>query len=441
VILPTVKLGPVIRVVMRIAVFVSLVLISGQMLVPTQAQTVGGLLPGASAGEQQSYTSGVKFFGLVWVADDGFGFGPVYTARGCSTCHSTPNMGGSGPNQVTHFGTLNADGSFNPLMNEGGPILQPNSIANLPGANQTCKLAGEVLPADATLVSPRQTPALYGDSLIDAIPDATILANASFEAGNATDQALGIHGTANMVPDMLGVVRPGRFGYKAFVVTLMQFTSFAMTHDLSVTNLAYPIEDLPQGNPIPPGCLNAAYVNPNDPDFPSGRVAQSRLTSYLPAYLAAPVPAPLNATTQAGLQVFTNIGCAACHMNTLQTGANFAVPLDYPKGIGGTGQTRVSKVLSNQTALLYSDLLIHDMGQGLSDGITEGQASGSQWRTTPLWGLSHKQFLLHDGRCTGTNAIDCAISAHGGESNAVIDAYEALSPTDEANLLAFLGSL
>jgi len=397
-------------------------------------------MPGASAGEQQSYSSGVKFFGLVWIADDGFGFGPVYTARGCSSCHLDPNMGGSGPNQLTKFGTTNPDGSFNPMTDQGGPILQPNSIASLPGANQTCSLAGEELPGSATIISHRQTPALYGVGLIDAIPDSTILGNQTLEASDPTDQVLGIHGVANMVPDMLGNIRPGRFGYKAFVVTLLQMTSFAMTHDLGVTNLAYPADELPQGNPIPPGCLNAIYT-PNDPDLPSGRVASTRLTSYLPAYLAAPVPAALNSTTQAGLDTFTSTGCAQCHMISLKTGAGFAVPLDFPTGVGGTGQTRVSKALSNQAALLYSDLLLHDMGPGLADGMPEGQATGSQWRTTPLWGLSHKSFLLHDGRCTGPNAIQCAILAHGGEATEVVNSFMNLSPQDNANLIAFLNSL
>jgi CxxC motif-containing protein (DUF1111 family) len=397
-------------------------------------------VPGATATEIQNYNAGIKFFGLVWVADDGFGFGPVYTARGCSTCHSNPNMGGSGSQQVIHFGTLNPDGSFNPMLSQGGPILQPNSIANLPGSDQVCSLPGEVLPASATIISPRQTPAVYGDGLIDAIPDATILANQAFEASNSTDQVLGIHGVANMVPDMLGNIRPGRFGYKGFIVSLMQFTSFAMTHDLSVTNLAYPVEDLPQGNPIPAGCMNSPYptTKPNDPDLPSGRVAQTRLTSYLPAYLAPPVPAAPTAATQAGFQVFMNIGCANCHMVSMQTQANFAVPIDFPKAIGGSGKTLASKAISNKTATLYSDLLIHDMGPGLADGVTDGQATGSQWRTTPLWGVSHKALLLHNGSAT---TIDAAITAHGGEATAVTNAYNALSPTDEANLLSFLGSL
>jgi CxxC motif-containing protein (DUF1111 family) len=286
-------------------------------------------------------------------------------------------------------------------------------------------------------VSHRQTPPIYGDSFIDAIPDATILANQSFEASDPTDQSLGIHGVANMVPDMLGVIRPGRFGFKAFAVTLLQITSFAMTHDLSVTNLAYPVEDLPQGQPIPSGCDLATY-HPNDPDFVSGRVASSRLTSYFPAYLAAPVPAPSTPTALLGQQTFVSIGCAQCHMPSLKTGPNFAVPLDYPAEIGGTGKSRVSAALSNQNANLYSDLLLHDMGLALADGVPEGQATGSQWRTTPLWGLSHKSFLLHDGR---TGDIDTAIDAHGGESRVVIQNYNALSPTDKANLLEFLHSL
>ena len=87
---------------------------------------------------------------------------------------------------------------------------------------------------------------------------------------------------------------------------------------------------------------------------------------------------------------------------------------------------------------LYSDLLIHDMGPGLADNIPMGNATGSQWRTTPLWGLSFRTVYLHDGRA---NNLTTAITMHGGEATQVINAFKALSPQDQADLMAFIQSL
>lgn len=124
-------------------------------------------------------------------------------------------------------------------------------------------------------------------------------------------------------------------------------------------------------------------------------------------------------------------------MPALQTAAKASLVVDFPAPLG-SGHAAASVALSNQTAGLYSALLIHDMGSELADGVPQGQAGGSQWRTTPLWGISHKIVYLHDGR---TTSLDAAIDAHGGEATIVIQNYNALSPTDLANLLAFLNSL
>ena len=126
---------------------------------------------------------------------------------------------------------------------------------------------------------------------------------------------------------------------------------------------------------------------------------------------------------QRGSQVFNSLGCALCHTPTMQTG-----PSSIP-------------ALSNKPVRLYSDLALHNMGQGLADGVSQGNANGSDWRTAPLWGLGSRLFFLHDGR---TNDLGTAITAHasqGSEANQVVGAYNTLSAQAKQDLLNFLRSL
>ena len=129
----------------------------------------------------------------------------------------------------------------------------------------------------------------------------------------------------------------------------------------------------------------------------------------------------------AGNQVFLNIGCETCHKQSLTTGYS---PID---------------ALSNQTISPFTDLLVHDMGPGLDDGYTEGNAKSAEWRTTPLWGLGlapgvqgGSYYLLHDGRA---HSIEQAIQMHGGEAAVSAGRFNGLSATDRGALLAFLKSL
>jgi CxxC motif-containing protein (DUF1111 family) len=396
-------------------------------LTPT-GPPVGTPLPGLTGFELNLYNIGTLPFDVNWPPS--LGLGPVFTAAGCRGCHSGSGGGGFSTFKITLFGTLNPDGSFNPLANEGGPLLQPQTDAPLI-ANGTCVLRGETLPGDANIISKRQVPALFGSGLIDAIPDATIEANASFEASDPTSQVLGIHGVPNMTADLNGVLRPGRFGFKAQLPTLLQQVAGAFQHDVGFTSPINPNEDLPQGNPIPPNC-QAAATEPND----IGGHITLEIFQVL-EFVAPLAPAPPTATTQAGQAVFSSIGCANCHIPSLQTGANFAVPLTLTSS-GTVASSETSAALSSQNANLYSDLLLHDMGSGLADAVAQGQASGSQWRTTPLWGLSRRTSFLHDGR---TQNLNTAILNHGGEAAAAVSNYSALSATDQANLQAFLNSL
>jgi CxxC motif-containing protein (DUF1111 family) len=276
-----------------------------------------------------------------------------------------------------------------------------------------------VVPADATIIQHRMPTELFGDGLIDAIPDSAILAN-------AVNQGLGIQGIANMTADANGVLRPGRFGRKAQRPTLIQLVADAFGHDLSITNPLVTTEDLPQGNPIPSVC-------PTGPLPLNDKGAETIDISDFVEFLAAPVPLPFSANAMAGQETFISIGCAKCHVQSYTTQANFQIPTNF------TGGLTTVNALSNQVVSPYSDFLVHDMGPALADQIPMGQATGSQFRTTPLWGLSGRTTYMHDGRAT---SLAQAIAIHGGEATTVIgNYYTALSSTDQSNLLAFLNSL
>jgi CxxC motif-containing protein (DUF1111 family) len=132
----------------------------------------------------------------------------------------------------------------------------------------------------------------------------------------------------------------------------------------------------------------------------------------LTAFVRSLEPVPPLRPDSVGREVFIDTGCAECHTPTLAAG---------------------DKVLT-----LYSDLLLHDMGPGLNDGVVQGQARGSDWRTTPLWGLSVRERFLHDGRA---RSIEAAILFHGGEADQVVQAYRTLESAKRSTLLVFLSSL
>ncbi len=382
---------------------------------PVHAQTtLGGPLPGLSSGQLSHFTTGMTQFDFPW--DPVHGLGPVYTNTNCNNCHAVPVFGGfNTKNRVTLFGTLNSDGSFNQLTSEGGPQLQPLTVAKfIPG----CTVAGEFIPTDATIIGQRLPPPLFGDGLIDNIDDSAIMAN-------AVNKGMGIQGSVNMVADWNGNMRVGRFGQKAQIASLLQTVGLAFGHDVGITNPVVTTEDCPQGNcSIPGNCVRRSELNDMN------GVETVQMYDFL-VYLAPNTPGTGNSNGQA---LFNSIGCALCHLPSYTTDPNVAIPVDFLGHVNGPPILP----LSNQPVNLYSDLLIHDMGPGLADNIPQGQATGSQWRTTPLWGLSFRTVYLHDGRTTN---LTKAITMHGGEATQVINAFKALSPSDQADLLAFIRSL
>ena len=221
-------------------------------------------------------------------------------------------------------------------------------------------------------------------------------------------------------------LRVGRFGYKAQAADLIQMTANAEVHELGVTNAVFPNEDLPQGNPIPPNC--SISTEPNDVN------ATQMIDMY--HYLLYLAPLPVGSGNSNGQALFTSIGCALCHLPSYITTPTVTIQEFYQ------GKTINSTALASQQVNLYSDLLLHDMGGNLADGLQVGLATGSQFRTRPLWGLGSRISsglgLLHDGRTTD---VTRAIKLHGGEAAQVISNFTALSASDQADLITFISSL
>ncbi|MBZ5718941.1 MAG: hypothetical protein LAO03_01025 [Acidobacteriia bacterium] len=394
-----------------------------------QAQQLGGPLPNLDPQEAKWYTAGQKMFFRLWGVKEGLG--PVTTDGGCVRCHKSPVIGGGAARLSTYFGLTNPDGSFDQSY-LGGPFLQPFGTVVPP----SCTIPGEIIPAGAT-VEKRLTSPLFGFGLIDAIADADILNQVTFELNNY--QADGIHGMANMELDYHSppLLRPGRFGRKAQQPTLLQQVSSNFAHDLGITNPLVPLPDCSQGN-----CsINANCMLPPDPNSRNttsngpGILDLSHYERFL-----APPPPPIPG--QPGQAIFTSVGCIECHLPSYHTPTQVFFDID----LKGT-QFGPSPSLSNQPVNLYSDLLLHDMGK-LNAGafpantLITAQATQQMWRTTPLWGTSVRTVFWHDGK---TKDIPSAILQHSpdgtGEAAAVIGRYKALSPSDQAALIAFVASL
>jgi CxxC motif-containing protein (DUF1111 family) len=359
-------------------------------------------LPGLTADELAAFKTGSADFNTVETPETGLG--PIYNNVSCLACHNVPALGGSGHTTVTRFGRT-TDGAFDPLKNLDGSLLHSKAIV---------PILQEVVPAVANTTALRITPALYGSGLIEAIPDATIIANAS------QPKPAGIGGRVAIITDIAtGETRVGRFGWKAQHATLLGFSGDALNNEIGITNRLYPKAAAPDGNEA----LLAEFVSPTAPieDQPNPVTGSSeidRLANYM-RFLGPVAPAPATPASRAGQALFASVGCVSCHTPSMATGPN---PI---------------AALSNQTVHLYSDLLLHDMGS-LDDGIAQGDAGPNEMKTPPLWGVRAKTVFLHDGRAA---TLDAAILDHAGEGEAASAAYSRLNLSARQELIAFLRTL
>ncbi len=272
-----------------------------------------------------------------------------------------------------------------------------------------------------TRFSARVAPPMIGLGLLEAIPDEAILANAEAQA-KAKD---GIAGRPNQVwDDARQQTVLGRFGWKAGQPNLNQQNVHAFSGDMGLTTSLRPMDDCTDAQTA---CKQApSGIGPDGEPEVSDNIL--RLVLFYSRNLAVPARRDINAPeVLAGKTLFYQAGCQSCHTPKYTTAANAAEP-----------------ELANQVIRPYSDLLLHDMGDGLADNRTEFQASGRQWRTPPLWGIGltqavsgHTQFL-HDGRAR--NLLE-AVLWHGGEATAAQQQVLSFNAEQRSALLAFLNSL
>ena len=368
---------------------------------PRAGGRLGDPLPDLTQDQLADFTAGLGQFEAVETVASGLG--PIFNNTSCANCHATPTPGGSGTGLVTRFGRTDGKGNFDPLTEMGGTLLQSQAID---------PAALERIPAEANVIAQRQTEALYGAGLIEAIPDQEIKELA------ARKKADGVLGRVAMIEDVTtDEMRVGRFGWKAQQATLLAFAAEAYNDEMGITNRFFPTENPPNGNQQ----VLAEFSNvaePNDNSNSGSNSAVDRVADFM-RYLAPPPPLRPTAEVQAGMAVFMKTGCAECHVPTLLTGPNSVRALDH------------------KPVWLFSDLLLHDMGS-LNDGIVQGDALANEMKTAPLWGLRWSAPYLHDGRAP---TLADAIDAHDGEATPARQRFDKLSAAQQKQLLDFLNAL
>jgi CxxC motif-containing protein (DUF1111 family) len=341
------------------------------------------------------------------------GLGPSFNLVTCAGCHEKPVTGGSAGRYRDFLlvGQRLPDGSYTPL--------------GVNGIQDQFDTTGRRVasPETANVTAERNPIPFFGVGLLAAIDEEAILAHADPDDADHD----GISGRANFDRGFVG-----RFGRKAQTVSIEGFLRGPLFNHVGVTSNPLP-NALKDRLPVPSAAPSEAVFRdgalsiigapqaaaPDEPTTDDDGVPDPELSEgdlfdlvSFAMLLAPPAPEPLDETTRVGRAAFERIGCATCHVPTLKG----------PRGL----------------IPAYSDLLLHDMGPALADGVSMGVATGSEFRTQPLWGIAAVAPYLHDGRA---DTLDDAIRAHGGEGQASRDAYGALPEAERAALIAFLEGL
>ncbi|MBZ5564867.1 MAG: thiol oxidoreductase [Acidobacteriia bacterium] len=430
------------------------------------AANAGNPLNNLTADEKIFFQDGASRFANVETVtgSQNTGLGPRFNGVQCLSCHSQPAPGGSSPaeNPLIAVATLQGAKNLVPwFITSNGPVREARFKRNPDGSTDGgvhaifvitgrsdavgCNIAQpDFLPAGNPLtgkggnpnISFRIPTPIFGAGLIEAIPDSEIIANMQANASEKAAMGISGHPNAHLSGAANRSANDGtitRFGWKAQNKSLLMFAAEAYNVEMGISNQLFP-----QERDETPGCLFTA--TPNDTqNFTTTSTGASNpaVISDIEAFanfmrmLAPPTPAPDTPSTAKGRAGFIEVGCAHCHTASLTTGKMIA-----------SGSSKVPSVaLSNQTANLWSDLLVHHMGRELADGITQGGAGPDEFRTAPLWGVGQRVFFLHDGR---TSDLVEAIEDHqspGSEANRVVERFRRLSIQDQQDIINFLRSL
>jgi CxxC motif-containing protein (DUF1111 family) len=422
------------------------------------AAAAGTPLPGLSAGQLTFFNAGQTAFNTAEDVPDGLG--PRMNLDTCGGCHAAPAAGGSSPATNPQVAFANQDGGTDTVpafIRANGPVREVRFVKNPDGTpdggvHAIFTITGRTGATGCTLTQPpfaaqaannniifRIPTPTFGLGLVEQIPDAAIAANQAANSG--TKSNLGIKGRPNF--NVSGRAISGqtnnngndgtiaRFGWKAQNKSLMLFSAEAYNVEMGISNDIFQTERDETAN-----CQFA--TTPNDTTNMDATTALDATTdmekfAFFMRLLAPPAPStttPGGATSISnGKQLFSSIGCALCHTPSFTTGSSTIA------------------ALSNKPVNLYSDLLVHFMGPGLADGVSQGQAGPAEFRSAPLWGLGQRIFFLHDGR---TSDLVQAIQQHrsgdqfhhnASEANGVVGNFNQLNQGQQQDLLNFLRSL
>ena len=345
---------------------------------------------------KQAFGQGLASFGTVFTPATGLG--PLFNSTGCAACHDDPTLGGYGDSVEVHTSATHVGASCDVLGPAGGPVVQQHATPELLAALGIDK---EPMPAGATGVGLRTTPVIFGLGLIDAVPDQLIKALARIRYRD------GVHGRAAVLPSG----RVGRFSRKATTASLDEFNAGAYFNEIGITNRLNPVEGTVAGTPFGAGIDLAP-----EPEVDAATLAS---TNAFVKFLAPVAPSPLTQETRFGRFLFYKVGCAECHIPLLRTGNSPISALRF------------------RWFRIYSDLLLHDLGQQEAD-ICNGVAGPSEFRTQPLIGMQFLDMFMHDG---ASETIQQAIQRHGGEGSAARAKFLGLVPEQQAALAAFVQGL
>lgn len=375
--------------------------------VESSADPVDTPLRGADSDMVSKFHDGDGVFELPMRPADGLG--PLYIRHACADCHET---GVRGPGLVQKMSIVEADGAT--AAADQSALVYGHTVRPFVTAGATTP----ILPpeVDGLKVSVRVGPPVIGRGYMEAVADSEIERVEAEQEGRDD----GIHGRIHRVtylseanPDTTfhahqkgetGLI--GRFGLKARIATLDEFTADAFQGDMGMTSPMRPEE------PKNPDGLT-------DDDKPGVDLSIDSVNQA--AFYMRALEIPRRADDPSGAALFEAARCGVCHVAALKTRA------DYP-----------IKLLADKTVAVYTDFLLHDLGTDLADGLVDGDAKGSEWRTAPLIGLRHSATFMHDGRAT---SIEEAILDHAGEATDSVKRYQAMTAADRDALIRFVESL
>jgi CxxC motif-containing protein (DUF1111 family) len=446
---------------------------------PQPPTGAGHPIPGLPADQVTFWVDGLILFGDTvsvkgtLTGEPLAGLGPAFNGNSCLLCHSQPAIGGSSPAQNPQIGIANLDGATNtipPFLQTNGPVLEARFILNADGTpdggvHDLFTITGRTdAPANCTLKQPDFVTQLQNGNISLRIPIPTFgegfVENVSEDAFKnnlaalkTVKKAAGIAGRFNTSGNDGTITK---FGWKAQNKSMLMFAGEASNVELGITNELFTNERTNSG------CATNATPEDNThviiPTGTNGGDDASQISSLIENFTifmrlnAAAVPCdfftsqtscqPLGASALRGQALFgtvvpsstgtapnTGIGCVLCHTDQLRTAkSNLAS-------------------LSNVDFHPFSDFALHHMGAGLADGISQGQAGPDEFRTAPLWGVGQRIFFLHDGRASnlvaaiGLHSSPCAAGQVCSEANSVVAAFNAHTPAQQQDLIAFLRSL